>query len=234
MMDLNKLYELLSVGELSNLALSGEGSGTIIENKRPTIIKYANDALLRLYTRFPLRTSDVLLEMQEHITQYRLETKYTESAGDPTEKYLYIKDLGNEPYIGDCLKILSVHTDKGAKLPLNDPDNVFSVYTPQAHVLQVPAPITGRSLAVTYQASHPTLDVDDESIMVELPPVLVPALISYVAGKVYSGMNSQENIAKGQEQLAAFDTICEEILEGDIASSSVSNTNTKFDTRGFV
>ena len=40
-MNIEDLFRNLSYGELSNLALSGEGLGTIVESARPKIVMYA-------------------------------------------------------------------------------------------------------------------------------------------------------------------------------------------------
>ena len=71
-MNIEDLFTSLSYGELNNLSMSADGSGSIEESKQPQILLYANEGLLRLYGRFLLKENDVLIEMVEHITNYHL------------------------------------------------------------------------------------------------------------------------------------------------------------------
>ena len=129
-MNIEDLFRNLSYGELSNLALSVEGSGTIVESARPKIVTYANDALTRLHTRFPLRTKDVLIEMYAHITNYHLLPRFARSTSPQVEKYPYILDLPLEPFVDEVIQIESVFDTYGCNLPLNDGGNCHSVFTP--------------------------------------------------------------------------------------------------------
>lgn len=234
-MNILELYERLSYGEFINLSISSEGNGTIVEQRRPTIIQHANEALLRLHSKFLLKEKDIIIEQVDHITQYHIDKRFTESSGDiDAEKYLYIKDNLNEPYVGDAIKIISVFNEYGREVPLNDENDKFSYYTPKPLVLQVPAPITGKAVCVTYQARHPELKVDQEDQEIDLPDVLVPAMTAYIAHKVFSNMVGQENIAKGQEQFEVYNSICEEVIDQDLVSTSITSSNTKFHRRGFV
>lgn len=232
-MIVDELLTKLAYGELSNLAMSK--GGFIIEEKHPVIINHANEGLLRLYSQFILKESELLLEEVEHITAYHLKKEYTESQGNPdVERYLYIKDMGNDPFQEDVIKVLSLYSEDGKWIPLNDPEHKMSYYTPQAQVIQSPAPITGRSISVIYQASHPPLTVDDLSQEIELPLVLNKALTAYIAANVFGDMNGQENMAKAQEQNNVFVGICNAAIERDLVNSSYSSSNVKFNRKGWV
>lgn len=234
-MNLEQLFTDLSYGVLSNLSLSADGSGTIQEEKQPQIVLFANEALLRLYSRFILSEKDVLLEMVGHITNYHFLKRFTESQFDPEkEHYPYIKDLINEPYQEDMLKILAVYNSLGQKIPLNDNERMDSVFTPRDKVLQVPNPVDGATLSVLYQASHPKLTVDNLEEEIQLPVVLDGALTAYIAYKVFSSMNTDVSSAKAQEHFQIFGSICDEVEDRDMVNSSISTTNTRFNKRGWV
>lgn len=234
-MNILELYERLSYGELVNLSMASDGNGTIIEQKRPSIVQHANEGLLRLHSRFVLKENDLIIEQQDHITQYHIDIKYTVSSGDPEiQPYLYIKDSGENPYTGDAIKIISVFDEIGREVPLNDERNVWSYYTPKPLTLQIPSPREGNAICVSYQARHEKLVVENEDQEIDLPDVLVPALTAYIAHKVFSNMVGEENIAKGAEQLQVYEAICEEVLDQDLVSTSITTSNTKFDRRGFV
>lgn len=225
------LYEELSYGELSSLAMAVEGAGTIQEEKRPQIIRFANDALVLLYTRFVLKQSDLLIEQYEHITNYHLIERFTESNGAEEEPYLYIKDLAGEPFKADVAKILKVFNIHGTELPLNDANARNSLFTPQNNVLQVPEPKAGKPLNVLYQAFHPKLKEDDDEIV--LPVALHNAFRSYIAYKVFSAIGTQESTAKAQEHLGNYEAQCGLATDKDLVNTSVSETNTRFEKRGW-
>lgn len=236
-MNLNELFRDLALGELSNLSVVE--NNTIIPEKRPQIVNYANEALLTLCSRFVLIEKDMLVEMREATTNYHLLKRYAISQYDesnPADRWNlpYIMDTIGEPFEEDVIKILSVYNSFGIKLPLNDLDNVLSVFNPQSTVLQVPFPIAGQALAIEYQAKHPTLDHCECEDEIQLPDVLHRALKAYIASKMFMHMNTQESTAKGQEHSLTYEAICLEVVEKDLVSSSSSTTNLKLFKRGFA
>lgn len=243
-MKLTELFRRLSYGELSNLALSGEGSGTIISARQPQIIQYTNEALLRLFTRFNLRENDLIIEQFEHITRYPLHAKFAQSvaagAGSSAEPYPYIVDLLSEsPFTGDVIKILEVFDDNLRTLPLNDAGNVASLFTPQPDVLQVPHPRDGVPISVRYQARHPVLLTEmpeGEELLdqeIDLPFHLEGALQLLIGSYVYGHMNGAENNAQSQVYRADADGICLEIENKDLLNQSSVDSHYKFQMRGF-
>lgn len=232
-MIVSELFQSLSLGELSNLSISDEGSGEIVPGKKPKILGYVNEALLRLYSRFVLLEDDLLLGQLAHILNYPLELKYAlTEAPAPAGKHSYILDGPGKPFTGNVIRILRVRNDWGLELPLNDTEDSRSVFTPSPKVLRVPKPISNRFLGIDYQASHPKLTSEDDEIL--LPETLHKALSSYVAHLTYSHMSGQEPSAKAQEHLAMYEAICAEVEAMDLVNSSTSTTNTMFAKRGFV
>ncbi len=237
---LSELFKRLSYGELSNLAVAQEGIGTIEPAKVPQLVRYTNEGLLRLYSRFMLLVKDVIVEQVAHITNYELRVKNAESS-DSGVTYPFIKDELGIPFTGDVIKILEVHDSFGRALYLNDASQTNTVFTPFPDVLQVPKPIAGAALGILYQARHPVL-VDTTSTAVpvilaqnvEIPFVLEAALQAMIAASVYSHMNGQENIGKSQEYLGWSESICLEVEQKDLVSQSNTPKHHKFHQRGFV
>lgn len=235
-MKLSTFMKNLALGELSNLALAD--SGYIAATKQPQIVMLTNEALLRLYTRFVLKEKDMMIEMREGITNYHLLKKYAISYFNPNNPppiwdMPYILDMGREPFLEDVIKVLSVYSSTIGKLPLNDLEQPHSVFTPQSTVLQVPEVVPGGILGIEYQARHVPLQVEDPDADIELPEVLEGALSSYVASKVFMHMNTQESTVKGQEHMLNYESICQDVIERDLVSSSYSTTNTRFAKRGW-
>jgi hypothetical protein len=233
MLTVQELFARLSFGALSNLAISGEGDGTIIEAKQPSIIEFANEGLLRLHTQFVLIEKEVILEQQEDVTKYKIHSDNGVANGG---LYQYVQDTEEEPFLNDLLRIEAVYNQEGCAYPLNDPNNDDSLYTPQIDVLQVPTPIEGVPLYITYQAKHIplTLDPVDTAEEIHIPSVLEEALLAFISHKVFSSMNGQEHKMKADEHWANYKSICLEVIDRDIVSSSSRVTNTKLDDRGFV
>jgi len=240
-MKVSELFRRLSYGQLKNLAISADGSGSIVADSHPAIIQYTNEALLRLHSRFNLKFNDVVIQQVGHISTYYLRKKYsaTYNASLPVDErvpYPYIRDQGGEVFMEDVIKILEVHDDVGCAQPLNDPELQDSLFTPQPDMLQIPFPVNGQPLGIMYQARHEVLKDEGEGLLdqeVEIPFFLEGALQNYVGHLVFSHMGSQEQMAKSQEYLALYEGICQEVESKDLVSQTVSTSHNKLERRGF-
>lgn len=236
-MTLGDLLQMLSYGELSNLSMANGGNGSIAAASRPRLELYTNEALLRLYSRFVLREAELVVALQENLSLYQLLPRFAVNfvAASPAENesLRYLLDLPSAPFVGDIIKILAVFDNCGHKLPLNDDGNCHSLFTPHANTLQVPCPKPGMTLSIAYQAKHPKLQgVLEETV--DVPDILLGALTSYVAYKVFSHMNTEGSTAKAQEYLAVYEMICNDAVDKDLINSSISTTNVRFCQRGWV
>lgn len=231
-MQLNDLFNMLAYGELSNHHMASAGDGTLALAKQPQIVHYANEALVRLYTKFILKEKDCIVELQEGITIYRLTPEYSTTGFDSSVVDApYIRDTVDAPFQDDVLKVLAVYSNHGGHRPLNDSNNCWSVNTPTVKTLQVNFARTAEVLAVSYQARHPTLDGTNQEI--ELPTTLLGALTAFIAYKVYFNMNTPESQAISQGHLAMFNNICADTTEADALNLSISGVNTRFNLGGW-
>lgn len=238
-MNVTQFLARLSRGPLSNLSISNDGDGTIKETRLAGIIDALNEGLLELYSKFILSEGEIVLEQVEGMTNYKLHSDYAYSTGGVTPFETYIKDLVERPYQNDLIKILAVYRLGGEEFALNDQTKADSLYTPQFDVLQVPDPVPGSPLSIMYQARHPEIvmpvsgDGHAEQEII-LPAVLESALLSFVTYKVFFYMNGQEHSAKAVEHNTAYEAAVALVEEKDLVNSSMSNTNTKFNERGFI
>ncbi|MEQ1950937.1 hypothetical protein [Mesorhizobium sp. CN2-181] len=235
-MKIADLFRRLSYGQLSNLSISNNGSGEIVEAKHPQMIQYANEALLNLYTRFVLKEKNLLIQQVEGITSYHLERKFAETSGSDAP-HRYIKDLPDEPFMGDSIRILAVYDEFGRKMRLNDQEDPASLFTPSLNELQIPRPEHGRPLGITYQARHPELDDRPGKIInqeIILPFIFEAPLQNFIGYLTYCHMNGQENIVKGQEYLGAYEAKCVEVEQRDLVNQTFHTSQDKLDDRGFV
>lgn len=236
-MNVTQLLQRLSYGPLQNLSMSNNGDGTIVAGKHPAVIHYANDALLKLYAKLNLKEEELIIEQMDTVTLYNLNSKYAVTTADdnPTLPH-YIIDSETKPFTDDLIKVLRVIEDGYIDVPLNDDNHPKSCYTPSTHQLQVPDPEDGKPLYVIYQAKHATLVGSGDGYLeqtIELPEVLEPALISWIAYEIYRNMNGQEHQAIAAGHLANFNNTLAEIADQDLVSVSQSHTSTKFHDRGF-
>lgn len=239
-MDVLELLKRLSYGELSGLAVGGDGAGVIPEDTKPRIIAYANEALLRLHSRFMLRENLVMIKQVEHLTYYYLLKRFARSQidVDPTKNppHSYILDSVEEPFQDDVIKILGVTDHHSRPMVLNDTENGLSLFTPQPNLLQIPSPLHDDLLAITYQARHPQLEYEHPDFgcqLIDLPYTLEGALTAYIAYKVFSHMNGQENAAKANEHMQVYEGICAEVTQMDLVSQTQIASSCKFRVRGF-
>ena len=142
-------------------------------------------------------------------------------------------DTPGEQFQDEVIKILTVYNNLGRKLALNDDTDLWSVFTPQAKVLQISDPADWKMLNVRYQQRHEVLSGDLNQI-IEAPDIIWGALTAYIAYKVFSHMNTAESTAKSQEFLATYEMTCTEIVDGDLVNSSISQTNTRFRKGGWI
>lgn len=238
-MNLRELMTQLSFGVLSNLAIGGEGSGVIPASQEQRLVRLIEQSLLALFGRFNLIEKDLYLRTSEVRTVYPLQVEHART--NPligVEKF--ILDTAFAPFTGDVLKILEVADEDGRILPLNDAGDPCSVFTPSFDVVQVPQPGghgIARGFTVVYQARHPRLVAVGEGALQQrllVPDVLVPALEAHVAYQVISPMNGAEHAQKGAELLSRYEMICAEVESRDLATTSIIQTNSKFEDRGFA
>lgn len=236
-MNVGDLLTRLSIGPLSNLSMSNEGDGTIIESKQAKLIQSANDGLLQIYSRFIIAEKNIVIQMIDGITNYYLLKRFAQSNCEPGEPIgpdpIYIMDA-LEPFEQDVIKILTVYDHLGREQTLNDKGYKHSLFTPKFNQLQVPRPIEGMPLSVVYQARHRKLEPGVMEADITVPEVLQEALVAYIASKVYSGMNGQENIATGQTYMNEFEGHCALITDRDLVNNTPATTSEIFTLNGWI
>lgn len=233
-MQVTDYFKELSYGLLSNLSMSGEGSGDIVDAQKNRVVGYMNDALMRIYSRFSLRERDVVIRQYRHITQYHLDKRYAMFNDErPEANKPYILDLPAEQFVNDAIKILKVYDEFGQERVLNDSDDPCSLFTPYPTTLQVLAPEEGRPLGVCYQAKHEELPFNLYTTEVELPTVLEEPFKLLIAHYVFSHMNTADSSAKAQEHMLSYETVCLDIEMKGAANIGAPASGRKFEKRGW-
>lgn len=235
MIKLTELYKSLALSVLNNTSVITDNKRDIETDKKEYILEFINEGLTRLHGRFPLKTESIFVEMREGRTEYPLLKRYSFMGFDPElAQYPFIMDSVAHPFEENVIKILMVYDSRGERRGLNDSHNPHGLFTPRPDTLQCIRPRHCEVLTVTYQAKHPTLTVDGENQEVDLPDSLLPALKYWVAYSYYTGLNTAESTGKAAEYLQMYESICGEVKDYDLGSSSESSTNTLFERRGWV
>ena len=235
MIKLTELYKSLALTVLNNTSVITDDKKDIEPDKKEYILEFINEGLTRLHSRFPLKTNNVFVEMREGRTEYPLLARYSFMGFDPAlAQYPFIMDSASNPFKEDVIKILMVYDSEGQRRGLNDNHNPHGLFTPRPDTLQCIRPRHCEVLTVTYQAKHLTVTVDGENQEIDLPDTLLPALKYWVAYSYYTGLNTAESTGKAAEYLQMYESICGEVKDYDLGSSSESSTNTLFERRGWI
>ena len=232
-MRLTQLLQELSYSEFSNLAVGESGSGEISEMRLPSVVASVNGALLRIYSKFLHDHKTVVIKKLANQTRYLISSEFAESTSAITP---YVMDAA-DPFKDNILKIISVSYKDPITNEFLDADKRFrtkpiTVNVPRTVNLPEDVP-TGELLYVKYRASHPVVDYDDDTF-IEAPPAAFEAIKAYVAYKEYTAMNTETGVAKGQEYLASFNSLCAEMVDRDTIGVTEEFTDTKFADRGYV
>lgn len=202
-MKLVEIFKQLTHGELSQLNIGGAAAGEINEDNYEKVLAHINLGLVALYTRFPLKTSTVSVEIQANQTVYPLDED-------------------------DLLKIDEVRTDEGDAFPLNNEFDPYSINTPSPKVLEVPQRIVmpstdtptmylTDSLHVKYRASLPIISIyddgfDPEQYEVELPYNYLQALLYFVAGRVNAPYGAANGYSAGDSYENKYEMECQRLM----------------------
>lgn len=233
-MKLSELFQKLSYGELSNLSLSGEGSGSIVEASQPRVVLLINDALKDIFSRFNLIERTTAIQSIDWMSFYVLRKEF--AMQDPTVGLKYILDTPYNKFTDDLVKILGVTNEVGDPLPMNDSEQWASVFTPKHDTLQLTHPGYSQMFAVTYQALHPEILASGEGFLdqeIRIPSILETALRMKIALPIFSSMSGQEYSVKSQQLEAAYENRLIEIEQKNLIADSVVPTNVKLMRRGF-
>ena len=232
--NISTILKRLALGELSNLSLVSKASpGEILSKYVPSVVSHMNDGLVQIYTRLLLLEKEVVILTVPAVTKYYLRPDRA-ARSEKLSGIKYINDSVDYPFTGDLIKILGVYDERGVKVPLNDRNDPLSIFTSETDVLSVTDLYLGTYLSVLYQASHPILNHNNLEQNINIPSYLVQTLCDYVASKVYGAMNGVANMRRSQEYMGAYENALFNVKIDDIAITSRTSTNTKFEQKGFV
>jgi len=226
-MKLKEIFDQLTYGELSQLSIGGGEAGEINPNNYDRILAHINLGMTALYKRFPLKENRVIITLQPGRLTYPIASKYAVSHRTSRETVRFITDTYAAPFKDDIHKIERVYSSTGHEFALNNIDDPYSMITPSATVLRVPADIVvppvelademrTTTLEVVYRANHPILmtdagDLDPEMVDVELPYSHLEPLLLFVAGRVHSPSGITNELNMGNTYMAKYEAACQQL-----------------------
>ncbi len=234
---LSKLFEKLSFNELSNLSLSNEGSGQIVDASKNRIVSLTNDALLALHTRFLLKEKELVIQSLEWKSEYLISSKHAVS--NDSSELKYIMDTSDQPYLDDLIEIQSVYNEGGQELPINNPEQYASVFTPRSDLLQLTHVGFSQAFFIVYRAKPDVLywdsnqEEESEKQEIHIPAALENILRYRIAADILGAMNGQEYLSRSQFFDAKYDSSCIELEERGGLGHKTMSTNVKLHRRGF-
>lgn len=211
MLTVEKLYRMLSLGELASLDMAVDSSGTIRPEYRNKIIHYTNEALSYLYSRFPLLTE--------------------------SENLILTGSGQTHSFMADATKVVSIQDEWGNSLSFYDRPSPKHIYILNREI-HFPKNLKGL-VNIEYQFSY-RLDIDSSAYLdpaeddsINIHPVLYPALTGYIASKIYGGMLTNESQIAAQNYWNQFErTIADAQAHGMIPGYEYELQ--KFERNGWV
>lgn len=199
----------LSAGPLSGINLGNNDETGLTPYNRNKIVNYINTGLVDIYTRFPIKSREVIIRQYTAISMYHLSRKYAQTNTESDVPYKYIEDTTAAPFTDRVLKIDRVFSGDGCEHSINKDNDCNSVFTPSVDVLQIPFSEHPNITSVIYRAAPDRLEANcDTEQEIELPMALINALTYYVVGKVYGEKQDQISMAKSSENLARYVESC--------------------------
>lgn len=227
-MNISDLLSYLKYGELSQLVSAG------VTTRDTQIITNINLGLIELYKRFPIKLSEVIVQLNSRRTHYTISSAHAESNKpiDGNSDDYYVMDSLYYPFKDDLNQIEVVYNEEGEELPLNDENLTYSLFTVGHNVLLHPYPENENAISVIYRASAPLLVVDGElTQIVEIPDHLLELLTTYVAYKTFASISLNSPEATGY--FTKFEASCNLINNLGLISKP-SNTNLRLEINGWV
>jgi hypothetical protein len=219
-MNLKYVFDQLSHGELSTVALGGMNDDFgIREEDYEKICSHVNFALLDLSKKFQLNTKKVRTIQEEGVHTYVLDA--------------------------DLLSIISILDNEGNPYSLNRIDEKYIEEDEEEGDYNVSTDTTGftydygvegRTFIVHYQATLPRIEpigLDPENEEINVHPGILQPLVYLVTSRVYASLPTLDGVNKGMEYLMKYEQACEVIQKYGLLHN-VEFQNNRLKDNGWV
>jgi hypothetical protein len=239
-MRLSSVFKRLVSGEFHRHSL-GEGlvDGSLNPDHYEIVLPMLNMGIDALHTRFVLREDQVIINLIDHITRYKLHTDHaTYNNTDITGlKPKYLHDSQYYPFYNTVIKILSIHNELGQERFINDENQNYSIHLNNYNTFQHPFPDDDNAVSVIYQATLPDIELtptfNPDSIEVDMSIPFIEALCYFVGGRIHIGMNDQETLSESNNFIQKYERALQVLSKDNINRSDVY-TSDQFQLKGWV
>lgn len=228
---LGDVFRDLSYGNLSNLAIGGEGKGAIPETHQERILALVNQGVTKLSGRFVVREESLLLRATKDQLEYDLIPERADSNLDAGSKYII--DTAQDPFDEEIMNVLIVIDENGDELVIDNREVSGSVMVKGTH-LKFSEVDEDEVFEIIYQPKPKLLESVEASQPIILPEALYEALEAYVGYRVMAPMNGVEHKVRSDDLKMTFEMICNDALDKGLVRLSVTGSNAKLGYRGFV
>jgi hypothetical protein len=205
----------VTLQEIIDIAKNSELNTLAVKSNDSAIVGFVNLGLIELYTIFPLKTEEKIIELQDGVTIY-----------DLPDDYMYMVAAYEEVPLGS--------TRNAVPLPINEEENPFSINTISYNQVQIPLSVSGNYVSILYvpkPAKMSTANLDEE---LPIPDQLVTCLLNFIA---FKGHGAIKTGGQGESDVyyLRFKRSCDDVksLGVGITPDDLSMGNRLY-TRGYV
>lgn len=204
------VFQSLAVGELSTLGVSDGELETIKFSQHPRFIRYLNDTLTLIYSKFAHKIDYVNFQLVEGQSTYVLQPEY----------------------VTDLLKINSVQNldyefEEDRFYAINDVSARHYVRTLQYDTLYFPVVVPDQNISIEFLANHPRIPTADYmNVTIQVHPLLEPAVLARMAALAFTSVGGQDASTKAANLMQEFNSIVELAgLEGSVPTTVIESAN---------
>lgn len=225
----------LTHGELSQYAFGGADNGIIQECHYPKVMSAINRGINQIQQDLSLIENSMRIKMIEGVLTYPIHSRHSIVNGSHPVKY--VDDSLHAPFEDDILRILQVYNKQGRQLPINEVNNIESIYIPQHNVIQNPFARDGDVLGIIYtRFTRPLQVVTEEEAAITylpIPDYTLPALYAYVSARMTAGITTAQEIEDSGNSMSNYEQIIAKLKYTPAIQEGVY-LNTKLTDNGFV
>lgn len=210
----------MTIGNVISMAKGGELKSVAIQYNSNYIVEFINLAMIELYKRFPLKTSEWLIELQDGIIEYKI----------PDDK--------NFMYISSAYQELSQDDDvTDNRLGINDEDDPLSINMVSWNVVQIPVSVTGAYISIIYVEAPSIIEWDEAGTYldktIDLPPQLIEALLHYIGYRAHGSITANIK-TESNTYYQRFEASCNRARQLGLVTRESLKSHHKFHDRGFA
>lgn len=205
----------MTLGEIINIAKHSELNTLAVKSNDGAITDFINLGLIDLYSMFPLRTEEYIIELQDNVTIYDL----------PSD-FMYMTGAFEEVPKNSTMNSIPV--------PINEENNPFSINTINYRQVQIPLTIKGGYISILYVPKPEKMVATELTAELPIPDQFVQPLLNFVAYKGHGAIKSNGNdesdvyFIRYMKSVDAIRSLGTGITPDDLSMAS------RLETRGFV